>query len=313
MEKVLIFGGTGFIGLSLALHLKEKGLRPILIARNKPIQSVKYEFEKWDSISLGSWKELLNGSKAIVNLAGKSVDCIKTPDNCDLILRSRVDSTITIGKAILEVENPPKIWIQMSTAHIYGDSPTQLCTEESTTGYGLAPFVGKAWEEAFKKSKPEGVRGVILRTSFVIGKNGGALSSLKRIVKLGLGGTVGKGNQGMSWIHEYDMNEIIYQAILKKEYEGIYITSAPNPVSNKKFMKLLRRKMRILLGLSAPEIITRIGAKLIFKTDPELVLYGRYVKSENLNKVGYSFKYPELEKALDNLIKKRQTTICIKS
>ncbi len=301
MKNILIFGGTGFIGQSLAKHLKEKNFNPILIARNEP-PNLEFDFCQWDASTIGSWKELLDGAYAIVNLAGRTVDCIKTPDNCDAILRSRVDSTLVIGKAMKMVANPPKIWVQMSTAHIYGDSQTHLCTENSTAGYGLAPFVGLAWEKAFKESKPENVRGVILRTSFVIGKNGGALSSLSRIVKLGLGGTVGSGKQGMSWIHEYDMNEIIYQSIVNEKYEEMLISSAPNPVSNKEFMKQLRQNLKMPIGLSAPEWITRLGAKLIFRTDPELALYGRYVKSERLERLGFEFKFSELDAALRDLV-----------
>lgn len=304
MDKVLIFGGTGFIGMSLASHLMKNGLEPVLIARNKPKGDLEFEFRKWDSVSVGDWKGILNNAKAVVNLAGRTVDCIKSPDNCDTILRSRLNSTRTIGKAFAEVENPPDTWIQMSTAHIYGDPPSELCTEESAKGYGLAPFVGKAWEKEFTTSLPATVRGVILRTSFVIGKGGGALASLKRIVRLGLGGTVGKGQQGMSWIHEVDMNEIILQSIIDKKYEGIYIASAPNPVSNKEFMKSLRRKMKVPIGLPSPEILVRIGAKYIFKTDPELALYGRYVKSANLEKQGFRFTFPTLNEALDDLLKK---------
>lgn len=304
MNKVIIFGGTGFIGLSLADHLSSKGFEPILIARNQPKQTLKHQFVKWDGQSIGDWVQVLNNSAAIVNLAGKSVDCIKTPDNCDLILRSRVDSTRIIGTALKEVNHPPKVWVQMSTAHIYGDPPTQLCTEDSSPGYGLAPFVGKAWEAAFLDAIPDDMRGVRLRTSFVIGKNGGALTSLKRIVKLGLGGTVGSGTQGMSWIHEVDMNEIVHQAISNPNYDGMYISTAPNPVSNKKFMKLLRNKMRIPIGIPAPLFITRIGAKLIFRTDPELVIYGRYVKSKRLEEIGFEFKFPNLEEAIEDLLKR---------
>ncbi len=190
----------------------------------------------------------------------------------------------------------------MSTAHIYGDPPRQLCTETSSTGYGLAPFVGKSWEQAFYESLPEDTRGVVLRTSFVIGRNGGALSSLKQIVKLGLGGTVADGSQGMSWIHEYDMNEIIHQAIVNTKYHGMYISSAPNPVSNKEFMQAMRKKLNISIGFPAPEFMVRLGAKLLFQTDPELVLYGRYVKSERIEQEGFTFKYPHLNMALDNLI-----------
>jgi len=304
MNKVIIFGGTGFIGLSLADHLKNKGFTPVLVARSKPKKPITHEFRKWDAISIGDWIEDLKECKAIVNFAGKTVDCVKTPDNCDLILRSRVDSTTTIGKALKEINNPPKIWIQMSTAHIYGDPPTQICSEESATGYGLAPTVGKAWEDAFLNSLPKKTRGVRLRTSFVIGKNGGALKSLKRIVRLGLGGTVGHGKQGMSWIHEYDMNEIILQAIINDKFKGIYIVSSPNPKSNKEFMKLLRKKMRIPFGLPSSELMIRIGAKMVFNTDPELVLYGRYVKPQRLKVEGFTFKFPDLENALDDLLKK---------
>ena len=303
MDKIIIFGGTGFIGMSLARHLEDQGFEPILIARNKPKESIKYTFQKWDAHSIGEWIDSLNDSKAIVNLVGKTVDCIKTPDNCDLILRSRVDATVVIGKALRAIENPPKIWIQMSTAHIYGDPPSHVCSEESSTGYGLAPFVGAAWENAFLKAIPVGTRGVRLRTSFVIGKNGGALQSLKKIVRLGLGGKVGNGNQGISWIHEFDMNEIIYQAITDEKYEGIYIASAPNPVSNKEFMGVLRRKMNIPIGLPSPEFLVRLGAKFFFKSDPELAIYGRYVKSVRLKEEGFKFKYPNIELALNELIK----------
>ena len=300
MNKILIFGGTGFIGKSLAKHLKAHGLEPVLIARNKP-ESDEFRFVEWDAVNLGNWVKDLEGAQAVVNLTGRSVDCIKTPDNCDVILRSRIDSTHIIGKAFEKVENPPKVWVQMSTAHIYGDPPKQWCTENSATGYGFAPFVGLAWEKAFMVSLPQNVRGVRLRTSFVIGKNGGALESLVKIVKMGLGGSVGHGNQGISWIHEYDMNEIILQSIIDSNYKGIYIATAPNPVSNREFMQELRIKLKVGIGISAPNFITRFGAKYIFKTDPELAIYGRYLKSERLEKQGFNFKYPELHEALDHI------------
>lgn len=303
MNKIIIFGGTGFIGLSLADHLKSKGFSPILVARHPPKNTLSHPFITWELNHLGAWVDALNGAHAVVNLAGKTVDCIKSPDNCDLILRSRVDSTRTIGAALKKVEHPPKIWIQMSTAHIYGDPPSQLCTESSSHGYGLAPFVAQAWEKTFIEQLPTDTRGVRLRTSFVIGKNGGALKSLSRIVKLGLGGKTGHGHQGMSWIHEYDMNEIIHQAIIDKRYDDFYIASAPNPVSNHTFMKSLRKAIGMPLGLPAPEFITRIGAKYLFKTDPELAIYGRYVKSERLESLGYQFKFPHLTPALEDLLK----------
>jgi len=302
MKQLLIFGGTGFIGLSLARHLKEKGFTPIVLGRNKPKEKLAFKYCKWDSLTVGSWAALLEDSVAVINLAGKSVDCIKTPENRKLILDSRVNSTQTIGKAFQSVKNYPKVWIQMSTAHIYGDPPTEVCTENSQIGLGLAPTVGKAWEETFLKVMPKNVRGVILRTSFVIGKNGGALKSLKRIVKLGLGGAAGTGQQGMSWIHEYDLNELIHQALIDAKYEGVIIASSPNPVSNKVFMKTLRKKMKRPIGFPAPAFITRFGAKYIFRTDPELALLGRYVLSEKLEQYNFNFKFPKLDMALEDLL-----------
>ena len=302
-KTIVIFGGTGFIGLSLADHFKQRGFTAVLVARTAPKnKELKHQFVAWDGLYLDkSWLTVLEGAHAVVNLAGKTVNCIKTPDNCDLILRSRVDTTKLIGKALTVIDHPPKIWIQMSTAHIHGDSEL-LCTESSTTGYGLAPFVGKAWEEAFLAVLLSDTRGVRLRTSFVIGKNGGALSDLKRIVKLGLGGTISKGTQGMSWIHEYDLNEIIYQSIINSSYQGVYMSTAPYPLSNKAFMYLLRKTIKFPIALPAPAFMIKFGARFIFKTDPELVLYGRYVRSENLPKQNFKFKYPKLEQALEDLL-----------
>ena len=302
MKKVLIFGGTGFLGLHLANHLQELGYTTILVARHSPT-TTRHPFISWNGHELGAWQSELENAYAVVNLAGKSVDCIKTPENCDLILRSRVNATRTIGRAISTVQNPPKIWIQMSTAHIYGDPPQLLCDEEAPTGYGLAPFVGKEWEATFHQWKPKHVRGVILRTSFVIGRNGGALATLKRIAKFGLGGTVGHGKQGMSWIHQNDFNRFIQTAIEDESVSGIYNLTAPKPVSNSVFMRTLRKTLRIPIGLPSPAILTRLGAALIFRTDPELALYGRYVIPRRLQEHSFEFQFPTLPEALHDLLR----------
>ncbi|MHA7100580.1 epimerase [Roseivirga pacifica] len=298
-KRVLIFGGTGFLGLSLAQHLEQRGFTPVLVARNKV--STNYKLVLWDGFSLGDWLGELEGAYAIVNLAGKSVDCIKTPDNCDLILRSRVDSTKVVGNALREIRAKPKVWVQMSTAHIYGDPPGQWCDEDASYGYGLAPKVGEEWERAFWSSKPRDIRGVVLRTSFVVGKNGGAMRSLSRITRLGLGGKVGQGNQGMSWIHQHDFNEIVYKAITDCRFsEEINVTS-PNPVSNTKFMSTLRKALSIPFGLSSPLWLIRLGARYLFNTDSELAIYGRYVHSKKLKELCFEFRFPFLSDALKDI------------
>ena len=302
MNRVIIFGGTGFIGLSLAKHLKSWGYTPVIIGRKSGNLYHDFEYHAWDARTLGPWVQALEQAIAIVNLTGKSVDCVKTPENIDEILRSRVDSTLVIGEALKNLNNPPKIWIQMSTAHIYGDSETHLCTENASLGYGLAPFVGRAWEEAFWKSIYSTTRGVVLRTSFVIGKKGGALKSLQSIAAKGLGGKTGSGKQGMSWIHEWDMNEIIRNAIENPDYQGIINVSSPKPCSNLEFMRTLRKVMKMPFGISSPAFIVRLGAKYFLKTDPELALYGRYIYPEKLLNGGFDFKFSNLEEALQDLI-----------
>jgi len=306
-KRIAIAGGSGFLGLSMSAAFEGGGASVTIISRSEPVLSASSQtgFARWDGRTLGDWIEVIDGCDADINLAGRTVDCIKTPDHCDQILRSRVETTRVLGKAMLEVENPPPVWIQMSTAHIYGDPPSARCTEASATGYGLAPTVGKAWEQAFQESKLPEQRGVLMRTSFVIGRDrgagGGALGKLGFIAKLGLGGKVGKGTQGMSWIHEEDINRIFMQAVVDDEMSGIYIVSSPNPRSQVEFMRTLRKVLRVPIGLPAFSWMIRLGAPLIMRTDPDLVLYGRYVLPERLVEEGFEFSFPHLELALRDL------------
>ena len=146
------------------------------------------------------------------------------------------------------IHSPPPVWVQMSTAHIYGDPPEAVCSEESPLGYGLAPFVGRAWEEAFRASVLDSQRPVILRTSFVLGRDrgagGSALKRLTRLTRMGLGGKIGSGKQGISWIHELDLNRLFERALVDPAMRGVYIASAPNPVCQDEFARQLRRADR---------------------------------------------------------------------
>lgn len=299
VKRVVIAGGSGFLGTSLAKHLSEQGHQVSILSRNRPKHS-QCEFYQWDARTLGSWVYTLKDADAVVNLVGRTVDCVKTPLHCDQILRSRVEATRILGEAISSLDTKPKVWVQMSTAHIYGDSELQ-CTENSATGFGLAPIVGAAWEEAFNDSCPVGIRKVILRTSFVLGKDGEAWKKLKLITKLGFGGTIATGTQGMSWIHEHDMNRIFERAIENPAMEGIYISSAPNPVSNRVFMKAMRRALSMPIGLPATAWMVNLGAKFVLRTDPELAIYGRYVVPQRILDEGFEFVYPTLEDTLRNL------------
>src|SRR6185503_18120697 len=198
------------------------------------------------------------------------------------------------------VSGLPRVWVQMATAHRYGDSPDVQCDEDSPFGYGLAPFVGRAWEDAFAREAPAPVRKVVLRTSFVLGKGGGALPTLAALVRYGLGGTIGSGRQGISWIHEHDMNRLFLRAIENERMSGAYVATAPSPVSNAEFMRELRRALRMPVGLPSMGWMVRAAAPLL-RTDPELALFGRYCVSRRLREQGFEFQFPDVRTALADL------------
>jgi uncharacterized protein (TIGR01777 family) len=298
--RVVIAGGTGFLGQSLARHLTATGHDVVVLSRRTPARAPAWTHAAWDARTSGDWVRHLDGAAALVNLAGRTVDCVKTPDHCDEILRSRVESTIVLGRALRKVGNLPRVWVQMATAHIYGDPPDVVCDEDSPFGYGLAPFVGQAWEDALQREAPAQIRKVVLRTSFVLGKGGGALPKLAALARFGLGGTVGSGRQGISWIHEHDMNRLFVRAIEDEQMSGAYIATAPNPVSNAEFMRELRRALRMPIGLPAMSWMVRAAAPLL-RTDPELALFGRYCVSRRLREAGFDFQFPDVRSALRDL------------
>ena len=305
-RKYVIVGGSGFLGTSLARHLTANGASVAIISRHPPKVIGPWRHAPWDGRTLGAWCGELNEVDGLVNLAGRTVDCVKTPDQCDEILRSRIETTRLLGIAVRSVKSPPPVWVQMSTAHIYGDPQKAVCTEGSALGYGLAPFVGRAWEEAFATSILSSQRGVVLRAGFVLGKNqgagGGALDTLKLLARIGLGGRVGSGTQGMSWIHARDMNRLFERALADSKMQGVYVASSPNPVAQVEFMRELRRAIGMPIGLPAFSWMVRIGAPLLFGTDPELALYGRFVVSKRLEDEGFEFRWPYLGAALREIV-----------
>jgi len=300
----VIAGGTGFLGLNLARTLDAAGCDVILLSRRQPTAAYPGTHAIWDGRHVSDWAAHLEGAAAIVNLAGRSVDCIKTANHCDEILRSRVEATAVLGHAVRQLQTPPPVWVQMSTAHIYGDPPEVICNEDSAFGYGLAPTVGRAWEETFAEALLSGMRSVVLRTSFVLGRTSGALPRLAKLTRWGLGGRAGQGQQGISWLHIEDMNRLFVRAIASESMQGAYLATAPQPVSNAEFMRQLRRALRMPIGLPAATWMVRVGAPLVMRTDPELALYGRYCISRRLQEEGFNFHFPDLAGALQNLYAK---------
>ena len=306
---VIIAGGSGFLGISLATHLAAAGRSVVILSRNKPKLVGPWKPLSWAARTIGEWCRELDGASGLINLVGRSVDCVKTPDHQDEILRSRLEATRVLGLALRSIASPPPVWVQMSTAHIYGDPQHAICTEESPLGYGLAPFVGRAWEEEFRASALPSQRQVVLRTSFVIGRDrgagGGALARLRMLARWGLGGRVGSGTQGMSWIHEADMNRLFERCLTDPTMQGVYIASSPNPISQHAFMRELRRAVGVPIGLPSFSWMVRVGAPLVLRTDPDLALYGRYVVSKRLQDERFEFQFPQLAEALHDLLAQR--------
>jgi len=312
-SRVVIAGGSGFLGMSLAAHLAASGAAVTILSRRPPRSAGAWRHIRWDARTLGFWSSSLDGSTVLINLTGRSVNCVKTPDHCDEILRSRVESTRVLGLACRAVAAPPPVWVQMSTAHIYGDPPAAVCDETSAFGYGLAPTVGRAWEDAFAAAVLPAQRSVILRTSFVIGRpnpgGAGALGTLGALARCCLGGRVGSGTQGMSWIHEHDMNALFERALTTPSMQGAYIATSPTPIPQREFMRELCRHAGGLgslgIGLPAFTWMVRIGASLVLRTDPDLALYGRYLNPKRLINYGFEFRFPILAPALADLFAPR--------
>lgn len=305
LGRIVIAGGSGFVGISLATHLSAGGAEVVILSRHALKAVGPWRWVQWDARSLGPWCKELDGAAGLVNLVGRSVDCIKTPDHQDEILRSRVEATRVLGAAMRAIAHPPPVWVQMSTGHIYGDPPEVVCDEESAYGVGLAPFVAQAWEAAYREGVLPAQRQVILRTSFVVGRDrgagGGPLARLCWLVRRGLGGTVGSGTHGISWIHERDVNRLFERALTDLTMQGVYLATSPNPVSQKQFMRELRKAMRMPIGLPAFEWMARLGARYVMRTDPELALYGRFLVSKRLKEERFELEFPQLPGALANL------------
>lgn len=308
-KTIAIVGGSGFLGGLCGRHFAALGAGVVVISRRRPtwmdaFPSGTCQWLDW-SAAEADWTAAMEGASAVINFVGRTVNCRKTPSHCDQILRSRVDSVRKLGRVLASVAKHPPVWVQAGTAHIYGDPPEERIGDDGAPGWGLAPFVGKEWERAFHESLPDKMRGVILRTSFVLDAREGPLPVLARLARFGLGGKAGHGRQGFSWIHGQDFASIVERSLTDESIQGPINVTAPEPVSQAEFMVALRRVLRIPVGLPAPDFAVRLGATWILNTDPELVLEGRYVLPTRLLGMGFDFQYPKITAALEDLLCKK--------
>ncbi|MEM9858005.1 MAG: TIGR01777 family oxidoreductase [Bacteroidota bacterium] len=299
MDKIVIAGGSGFLGKCLVDYYEGRKELVILSRKNAHISGAKVVV--WDGVSMGQWAGELEGAKAVINLSGKSVDCRYTEQNKALIYSSRIDSTRAIGKAIQGCIKPPEVWINSSSATIYRHSLGMPMDEESgEMGDGFSVDVCRKWEETFNAFELPNTRKVIARIAIVLGRKGGALQPLQRLAKFGLGGHQGEGNQMVSWLHQDDftamMDYLIYDSL-----SGIFNLAAPNPITNRVFMKALRGALSIKMGIPAPKWLLEMGARII-QTETELIFKSRYVVSSRLLDNHYRFRFSSVDSALLDLV-----------
>ncbi len=300
-KKVVIAGGSGFLGSALSSDLLDPRYEVVVLSRRPSTIENGIRFVQWDGRHLDQWTNEIDGSDALINFTGRSINAIYTRKVREEILSSRLDSVEVLHEAVARCTNPPKVFIQASAVGIYGDT-TEPCDESSPLGNGFLADVVKLWEQAFLATSLPNTRQVVLRIGFVLGNNGGALEPLMKLTKLYLGGTVGSGKQMISWIHIADLTEMFLLAIENEDMQGIYNATAPHPTTNKVFMQTLRKAMGKGWAPPAPAPIAWIGAYLIMRADPSLALDGTNAIPQRFIEMGYPFRFSELELALSALI-----------
>jgi hypothetical protein len=299
--KIVLPGGTGLIGTTLARAFARDGHKVTVLGR-RPAPSSQWTTLAWTPTALGPWTTELEGADAVINLAGRSVNCRYTPENRKQIMDSRVLSTRLVGEAIRRCRKPPRTWLQSSTATIYShrydapnDEETGILDEPGFNAPDTWKFsvdVAKSWEREANECVLPDTRKVLLRTAIVLSpESGGAFDILLRLVRYGLGGQAGDGRQFVSWIHDEDVVRAIYWLLAKDSIQGAVNLAAPNPVPNGEFMRTLREEWGVRVGLPAPEWLLEIGARLI-RTETELILKSRRVVPGILTGSGFTFDFP---------------------
>ncbi|MGR3764281.1 TIGR01777 family oxidoreductase [Rossellomorea sp. NS-SX7] len=293
VKKIVLAGGTGFVGQYLEEQFSSLGYEVMIISRNNP------------NITWDNTKELiraLEGSDLLINLAGKSVNCRYNEKNKNEILLSRTETTEILGSAIKECVNPPRLWINSSTATIYRHSEDRPMTEEGgEIGTGFSVEVAKEWERSFFSFDLPFTRQAALRIAIVLGSNGGVLTPYRNLVKFGLGGVQGDGTQMFSWIHIEDLYKMILFIKEREDLSGVFNCSSPYPITNRELMDALRNEMNKKAGLPAPKWMLEIGA-IFIRTETELILKSRWVLPERLINEGFNFTYPTIGKALKEIL-----------
>lgn len=302
MKRILIAGGTGFLGQKLARHFTSKGWQVAILTRSNRIPDTGRPV-RWNGKTIGPWTTEIEKADILINLCGKSVNCRYHKRNKLEILTSRIEPTAVLAEAIHRANNPPVVWLNASSSTIYAHSlDTPMTESDGDLGEGFSVGICKAWEKEFFAKELPRTRRVALRSSMALGHAANSVYPiLKRITRFGMGGRMSSGKQMVSWIHEEDFARAVEFAIQDETIEGALNLTAPAPVKNAVFMKGFRDALHIPFGLNHYKPLLEIAAWLI-RTETELTLKSRYVYPAKLLEKRFVFKYPFIDEALENLV-----------
>jgi uncharacterized protein (TIGR01777 family) len=310
--RAVITGGSGQIGQILARHFHARGDAVAVIARHN--QPAPWETFEWDGLHPGDWAAALDGADVVINLAGRSVNCRYSEANRREIKESRLATTRLVGDVIARSSDPPKAWMNASTATIYTHLTDRPMDDVDGVIGGNEPGlpstwrfssdVATSWEKAFFEASTPRTRKVALRSAIVMSPDrGGAFETLLNLVRIGLGGTSGAGSQFVSWVHDADFVRAVDFLGAHSELDGCVNITSPNPLPNRDFMAGLRRAYGARIGLPATSWMLEIGAVLL-RTETELVLKSRRVVPRRLVEAGFQFQFPDWGGAAVDLVRR---------
>lgn len=297
--RVLVTGATGVIGSSVCDALLTRGDEVVGLTRDpakaRP-RNPTVNWFAWQAATERPPPEALEGVDAVVNLIGEEINQRLTEEAKARIRQSRVDASRNLLQGIEAASQRPKVFVGQSAIGYYGDSGARVVDEDSPPGEGFGAEIPVEWEAAQRPAEKLGMRTVILRTGLVLTKEGGLLKQLLLPFKLGVGGPLGSGEQFMSWIHIDDEVGLILWSLDDERVSGVVNATAPNPVTNREFSKALGRAVSRPAILPAPKLAV---AALRGRELAEMVFGGSRVLPRRAHDLGYEFRYPELDPALE--------------
>ncbi|MCC6999864.1 MAG: DUF1731 domain-containing protein [Deltaproteobacteria bacterium] len=313
--RIVIPGGSGQIGQVLARALVAEAHDVVILSRGGRPPAGRAV--AWDGRTLGPWAQEVDGADAVINLAGRTVNCRYTEANLREMMDSRVDSTRVVGAAIAAARRPPPVWLQMSTATIYAhrlDAANDEATgiigghEADVPAYWARSVdIALAWERAQTDAVVPHTRKVALRSAMMMSPDrGGIFDVLLGLVRRRLGGAVGGGAQYVSWIHDHDFVAAVQLLLARQDVSGPVNLSAPGPLPYRAFMSALRDAAGVRLGLPATRWMLELGAWAM-RTDTELVLKSRRVVPGRLRELGFGFRFPAWPAAARDLYSRWRT------